>query len=122
MKTRVLALILVMSTSSVAVAASGQEIEPLSADGVITHNIRITRGVSAGAETLPVTTTMAESSLPDAPLPRLNLPRARFAAAGQQPGQSRPAHRHWGSQRDIVVGVIIVIAVVGAIVIATQRD
>lgn len=121
MKTRVLALILVISTSLVAVTASGQEIAQLPTNGVITDGIQIAPSV---AETLPVAKTMASSSVPDAPLPRLDLPQASLASAGQQPGQSRPAgtYHHSSRQKDIVVGVIIVIAVVGLIVIATQRD
>jgi hypothetical protein len=123
LKVRLVSFVLVLSTFSVTITASAQEINQPSSDGVVIHNVRLEpRGSATRAEPLPASLTIASSPLPDAPLPSREVPLAALAFGGQQQGRPSSSHPNSNRRKNIILGVIITAGIIGAIIIATQRD
>jgi hypothetical protein len=123
LKSRLISFVLVLSTFSVTIRASTQEINQPSSDGVVTHSVQLeAQGPATGAEPLPASLTTASSPLPDAPLPSRKVSLAALAFAGQQQGRPSSSHPNSNRQKNIVLGVIITAGIICAIIIATQRD
>ena len=118
--TKVLAVLLIASLSTTAIAASAQEApKPQQREGVTRRHVHAP-AQSAGLQ-------LAElSSLPDAPVPVMKrlAPNHLAFAVPQQPGTQYPptGHPNPNRRKYIVLGVICAAAVVGGILIATQRD
>ncbi len=125
--TKLVALLVMASVSAMAVAASAQELpksEELATVAALAVASPAPRPVREPVESAPSTA----AALPDAPgftiKPLESYPKPLAFAASQQQGgpRSRGGYPNPNRRKYILIGVICAAAIVGGIIIATQRD
>jgi len=123
--TKMVALVIIASLSSTVVVASAQEIPQFEQREAVTESAASRPPKNAVLE-LAESNPSTASVLPDAPVPAIQpvASNSLAFAVPQQPGNPNPRASYPNSNRRkyILLGVICAAAIVGAIIIATQRD